>query len=467
MEILLSALRYLYPTLDIPQRFKNLWWVRERRFFKVSSTAYFVFFLAAYIFHYYGVDIPLNKEPIDDWRFYRFSCAAVALIGLVLTNVRPIFESSYYRVPIIIAGLYFTYFQGVSMVWREAIPYYYVIALPAITALVATPSLFGAIVFMSIAMIVGKIGIESRPDNIREIYSAFTVSMIFLAALKSNFKVVVGSFITEMKNIESEKEKIELIQDMKDQIKTFMPSEIFNRYMVNISDKKMSSLQAMDDVLRQRKCKVAVIMSDIRGYTQLTKKSDGTLEDYITPEIQNTAAVMDKNRGITRIIGDETFAYFDNEDPLNNIRNAIRSCFEIKKYTFLKGIHDKVERYLILSFGEAFAGNIGGVEGYRHITVQGSPANICSRIDPITKNEKFKKDFSSDNFILTESAFDVLRFVYKNIDFHKVDLDEYNFSMRDFPDEKSLFIIPFSEKNQQIVLGSKIQNNIEDIRNIA
>lgn len=466
MEKIITILITLYPTLEIPQRHLLLWQERERKNYTYKASLYFSLFIIAYIYHFYYVDIPLQKKPIEDWQFYRFSCASVGAFCWIVTMLKGVRESKFYRAPAMVAGLYFTFFQALSMVWREAIPYYYVIALSVISSLIATPSLLGAFIYFSFCMLVGKIGIDARPNNAQEIYSAAFVSFLFLGAIKSNFKDQVRAFVIEMQNLETEREKIKLIQEMKEQIKTFLPTEIFNRYMNLISNEKKTSLQAMDEVLRQRKVYAAVLMSDIRGYTQMTKNVGTYIKNVVAPDIQNTASVADRNSGVTRIIGDETFVYYDSEDSCSNISNAFKTAFEIMEFTLNSSSFKKVERYVIISFGEAMVGNIGALEGYRHITIQGPPANICSRIDPITKNESFKKDFDTSNIIATKLALDKLIDSYCDIEYQEVDISSYNFTLKDFPDEKKLFIVPVNAHNKTIIFSTEVTENIESEKNL-
>ena len=58
-----------------------------------------------------------------------------------------------------------------------------------------------------------------------------------------------------------------------------------------------------------------------------------------------------------------------------------------------------VNRHILISFGEALVGNIGGHNSSTNITALGTPVNILSRIDEITKNDNIRSLLDTNSLI--------------------------------------------------------------------
>jgi class 3 adenylate cyclase len=69
----------------------------------------------------------------------------------------------------------------------------------------------------------------------------------------------------------------------------------------------------------------------------------------------------------------------------------------------------QIKRYILISFGSAVVGNIGGTDGAWDITVLGTPANVLSRLDLVTKQTEFAQAVGDHRIVLTREAAEMLK----------------------------------------------------------
>jgi class 3 adenylate cyclase len=203
-------------------------------------------------------------------------------------------------------------------------------------------------------------------------------------------------------------------------------------------------LQAMDEGLRPRIKTVACLFSDIRGFTERSRNLDGFLAHGALPNIRECTEIVEQHRGIPRLIGDLVFAYFDDPFIERNLANAINAGFLMLQATAEWNLRqldpNRVTRHVLISVGECLVGNIGGFDSSREITALGSPVNVLSRIDALTKDPLLKTRLHSDTIILTAAAAAQVRQHQSTIILKEIDLKELGLTIRDFPEEKSIWL---------------------------
>jgi class 3 adenylate cyclase len=243
-----------------------------------------------------------------------------------------------------------------------------------------------------------------RPSEFPYILSAAIVGAVVVAVLRSRLTAEVEAFINEQEKLETQLELIETQQELTDQVRSFLPREIYRRIIDLVQRERKTVLQAMDEVLHARMAYVTCLYSDIRGFTGKSRDIYGFVSHAALPSNRVAIDIVEDHRGIPRLIGDLVFAYFDGPDPAQSFRNAILAAFEIlDKNAALNSTlpeSGKVSRYVILSFGEALVGNSGGSDGSREITVLGTPANIVNRIDSLTKDDRLHSLLNAHTVVL-------------------------------------------------------------------
>ena len=102
--------------------------------------------------------------------------------------------------------------------------------------------------------------------------------------------------------------------------------------------------------------------------------------------------------------GTSTFAYYDDANPYVNLVHCISSGFEIaeanKKFNDNQRLETRIRRHVLIANGDAIVGNLGGYDSSIEITALGSPVNLLSRIDEITKLPRFRETVRESDLVL-------------------------------------------------------------------
>jgi class 3 adenylate cyclase len=462
-KLFLRIVSSIHPPIKIPNKWRAIWNDEKMKGFLSVNSTFFIFWSLIYVFHYYYIDIPMGKTPLSDWAFYRFSCATLSVIGLVLGFLPKVRKSPYSYILICLAGLYFTFMQSVSMVWRVEIPYMYVVIIPVLSILSVATSTLLSVLYMFAAVIVSLPGILSRPDETLYIVSAFWVGVIFVGIVRSTYSNKVSAFISNQENIESKKKIIELQLGIENQIKSFLPKVVYKEFKSLVEEKGEKVEEAFDHVTELKDTKACVLYSDIRGFTEKSKISEEYLRGKVIPNLKDSSRIVENYNGVPRQVGDLMFAYFRDKDDGVSIECAFQAAFELLIKTNSHNTNEdfpNLERHAILSFGDVIVGNFGGDEHSREVTVHGAPANIGSRIDPVTKLSIFKDQYRRSCIILTPNVyFKIGKFL------SKYNVDEFSvgdYQVRDFAELTSLYVLELTDVNIELFLESD-----EELRSAA
>jgi class 3 adenylate cyclase len=450
-----------FPVLSIPTRAWRIGWKqRDQKEFTVVARFYFLAFALAYIVHLFAIDIPLKKQPPEWWEFYRGSCSLAYLIGFSLTFSKKFNESKIQRIPLLLAAIYGVYMQGRSMEFNSDIPVFYV---PLIALFGALALRFGPIVSVGVYLLI--LAPSNRffylvQSQTHHMVSATCVAIAVLLFLRSRQKTEISLFLAEQEKVEYQKKLIELQTQLVDQLKSFLPKQIHRRMDKLLSSGKRSALEVVDELLRPKEIKGAVLFTDIRGFTGLTKSGRDAVLSAIVPAQRLCTDVIENAGGIPRLQGDLVYAYFDDVDATKNIRTATAAAISL--YESTKILNEtlrsdfRIRRYVIITYGELIVGNLGGTEGSRDITVLGDAANLPSRIDPLTKDVGLSKLLEQYPIILSQFAFDALDIDKNELEYTSVLLKDYNLKIRDFEEITELKALKSTEKNLALLTQSNV-----------
>jgi class 3 adenylate cyclase len=296
--------------------------------------------------------------------------------------------------------------------------------------------------------------------------SATLISFAVLAIFRSRQKQDVILFVSEMERQRVQRSLIESQQQLVDQLRTFLPKEIYGRVEIQMRSLGRTALQATDEVLRPRRVVGSVLFTDIRGFTKMTKRGGDTLVSAVIPAQKMCTDSVERHRGIPKLQGDLVYAYYDLDDSAQNLKNAILSALEINEETSDLNTslrpEDRIIRYAIISYGDLLVGNLGGSEGSRDITVLGDAANIPSRIDAITKAPDLAKLLSERPIILTEAAMGALGAKSAQLDLVPISLPDIGLTLRDFPEQTRLFLLRASRQNHEQISAWNKQPGVEE-----
>jgi class 3 adenylate cyclase len=429
------------------------WHDKEQKDFYFVARVFFCITLFGYILHYYTVDRSEGLAPSELWFKYRFGMAAVSLLSyLFYWSEKSAAYVKYYRLPAIISGCIFIYFQTQTMLWYPKIPYLYSFAFIFVTVTVLNTSILKSIVVAIMYFVLIVPTLKDTGLSLGLIFSAgfFTIAIIIFA--RSTYKSNIMYFIEIQKNISQQKKFIEFNIEFTNQIKAFLPREISRRLNEFIQEKRMSVIQATDEVLRPKNMKVACLFSDIRDFTKNSSDLNGYVSKSMFPNVKALSLSIEKFRGIPRKVGDLLFAYYDFEDPLYSVKMAMSSAIEIGKINtdMNQGLPDnlKIKRFILLSYGEAIVGNLSGYDASIEITAIGKPVNFLSRLDEATKNEALKTLLQSGDIIIAEDMIQLVRETFPSLDFIDLDLSVLGIKIRDFENSKMIYV--FRSENYKI-----------------
>ncbi len=448
-----KALAYVFPqTLLEATPWQQTWDDKERHDFIGVARVFFPLAAALYVAHYFLFDKPMGLEPLRSWLLFRLSMATVALAALAF-YLSPLSRFHYYRVPAVLALLLFCYSQAeVTVIYPDA-PWMYCFLFVGISTLVLRASVLASVFFVLSAFVLQWSALIATGIPTPTLLSAAFVTLILIIASRGGYVADIRYFLLTQQNTDSQRRNIELNIEFTDRIKSFIPGEIAKRLDSHLQSGDMTVLQAIDEVLRPRKKNVACLFSDIRGFTEASKNLEQFVGELVLPNVKACTSAIDDNGGVPRKIGDLIFAYFDGGSPHLNLLRSLRAGFQIAEINQSQNLGstegEKITRYILIATGEAYVGNVGGFDSSVEITALGSPVNLLSRIDEITKNPKISVLLQSGDIVLSSSAHSMLMQLGLRPSGKKLHLHDLGVTVRNFSDEKFIFVMSPNESNRQ------------------
>jgi class 3 adenylate cyclase len=426
------------------------WKERERKDFETLARIFFPLSAVLYAAHYFLFDRPMELEPSEHWLKFRVSMAALSTAAFIF-YLSPLSRGPFYRLPAVIASLAFCYSQARVTVWYPEAPWLYCFLFVGICTLVLRTSLLKSLLFAAAAIFLQVPSLIESGVPEPTLASAVFVTMILIVASRSGYVGDIRYFLLNQQNIDTQRKNIELNIEFTDRIKSFIPGEIARRLDLFLQNRNATVLQAIDEVLRPRKRQIACLFSDIRGFTEASKELDTFIGDLVLPNVKACTSAIDESGGVPRKIGDLVFAYFDDPNPRVNLLNALMAAIKIAEINKLQNAHNdgnkKISRYILIAVGEAIVGNIGGFDSSVEITALGSPVNLLSRIDELTKHKLLADSLESEDIVLSNSAFEMLVELGLMPRTKKVDLKALRLEIRNFPEERFIYKLSPTEEN--------------------
>lgn len=459
---------WLHPPLKIfNPKWRMMWQQKDKNLFRKTATTIWVIFSIVYLAHFILVDLPLHKTPIQLWAKYRFGLGILGLGCSLLLNLKSFQKLSFYRLPALITGIFFSYFQAQSMIWRKEVPYAYAIVIAVLSTLSISTSMAFSLVYLSLIYLLQSKAWLSRGDELPYIISAATVGYITVTVFRARLSIDVDFFISEQSRLETQTLLIQKQEEMNEQVKAFLPKKVYKKLLSLILEEKISVAQAIDEVMRPRYTFASCIYSDIRGFTQLIKKDRKYILSSVLPSQKTFNDIVQEYNGISRNTGDLVFAFFENDrNIISTLTEALTCAVEVIKKQKLLNQENKsdrsIKRYVSLSFGVAIVGNTGGIDGGRDMAVFGDCANILSRIDELTKNESLGQFITTSTIILSQEAGAILKQIFPFLKIEEVVLKNYHLSLRDFSDNSSVYLLNSEEVSLLRILNTSIEPTLQE-----
>ena len=423
----------------------------NRRYTSVALYG-FVFALGAYAAHI-PLAIHVQLHPLHRiLRCYGVLCGCALLAWNLVYwgSGRPLFTRL----------LLFSYIFALSLiqakitVWDSKVHFLFCTVLPLLAVIPLPLNPLSALFFLSL-LLIGQWGIErSLSYEVRtHLISLDILALGMLFAFKSHMRVDVENFLNYHTTLATQKKLIEVQQELNQQIRAFLPGEIYHRFMQNLRDKQLPMNVAIEEVLKPHyKEGVCCLYSDVRGFTESLKSGEERRAKDLLLDIRKCTDIVELHRGIPRLIGDLVFTYFDGE-PSDNLLHSVQAAFELVDETLHARPSLHISRYCLLSRGPALVGNVGGRDSSREITALGTVVNILSRIDEVTKEKRFQLAYPPGSILMTSEYVSALRKLPQQLEVHSISLPDFGIRIRNFPEEKMIWHLPTHELNREALWG--------------
>lgn len=446
----------LFPTLLLQNTpWLSIWAEQERRENIVLWTIFFPTVAVVYMGHYYLFDRPMSLQPPELWYWFRISIAGLSLSTMLCYCIPSLCRSKHYRLPAIAMLWLLCFTQARTIIWYDQSQYLYAFVFVVVAAMLLRTSIAMSLLFSILTLATQLPSFLASGISRPTIYSGMVATLMFVSITRAKYLGDIRYFLASQQNIDAQRRMIEMNIEFTDRIRAFLPREISARLSRQLSNNRTTILQAVDEVLRPTQRVVACLFSDIRGFTQATKSSQSFLGQGVIPNVRRCNAVVEKYHGIPRKIGDLIFAYYDDPNPYVNLIHCLSSGFEIaeanQRFNRSQRLETRIHRYVLIANGEAIVGNLGGYDSSIEITALGSPVNLLSRIDEITKLPAFKARVRETDLVLCPTTAHLISHLELGCKIEVLRLEEVAATIRDFEEMDAIWLLPATTENRSII----------------
>jgi class 3 adenylate cyclase len=464
---------WIFPSLTLQGTpWHQLWESKERREFVFRARILYVIVGLAYVAHYLFFDRVMKLEPLEFWFRFRMSMLLVAWLTAGFYCLPSLYALRYYKLPAMIAGAVFCYFQSRVLVWYEGGLYFYAFAFVIVATVVLRLSIAPSVAYGSALIASQWSSYLEAGIEVPLLFSATAITLIFIVFARSGHVSEVKYFKANQQNIENQRRIIELNIEFADRIRAFLPKEISSRLFRYVEEKRMTILQAIEEVLRPRQRDIACLFSDIRGFTRATQgKGDVFLDEGVIPNVKQCTYAVERCGGIPRKIGDLLFAYFDQPNPQDNLVRCFKAALDVVQtnndFNENRPGQDPINRYVLITSGDAIVGNLGGFDSSIEITALGNPVNFLSRIDEATKHPSIRHLITNRHVVMDERTATELGVILPDLRLESLNLSELGVRIRDFESVDRIFLYlvdPLKSRTTNTQLRGLVRTNARDSR---
>jgi|AMFO01.1.fsa_nt_gi Adenylate cyclase, family 3 (some proteins contain HAMP domain) len=386
---------------------------------------------------------------------YRFGVAGGLVVAALATLLPWAGMKRFYRAPLATSGLVVGYFQALSMTWAEEVPYAYAVVIPALACLLLRCGPAKSAAYLAVAY-----GLQLGPwqrsgVGMEYMVSGAALAFCFTVAWRGAVVGEIRQFILGRERERSSEELLKLQRDMNRELRAFLPRALYTRVVTRWQAERMTPLEAIEEELTPRLATAVFIFTDIRGFTARASDLEGYLFREALPNIRMCVETIESLGGHPRVIGDAVFAYFDGAHTKCLLARALHCAFalveESSKWNGRRPAARAVRRFVLLGMGEAIVGNVGGRNSSREITALGPPVNLLARLDALTKEEAAAGRFDPGKVILSHRAGQAADFCFPGVCLQMVSLEELGLEVRDFPNEKILWLAAPTGRNRRAI----------------
>ncbi len=411
---------------------------------------------------FYGLQLFLSDSQKTDptpWLIFRFASIAVLLATFFF--LRQAVSSKTKVFAVLVCGAYlsssYAYMSKFGLPMRTS----WVVTLGA--SFLATVVLRGHFAFLLLALQTGVILSTLWVGTINSIW--FVSDSLFGGA------IIAAGVTFRFLNLKAEERSLvaqeALNQDIQHQlsiyaqVSRFIPKAIHRR--IQAATKSGITIEtALKKYLKVENRFVTIMYSDLRNYSLRSHDLDFVREGLVRSH-ESVTTIVEQNEGVPQQAGDSILAYFAYEQEdlclLRGLNAAILCQLECDKLRKSDPQTD-IERYFIVTSGQANVGNVFGDEHFE-LSVNGKPANLAARLDEISKNQFLKKRILNASAILLDfnTKKRLLR-VLPGLNLTEITLSDIGISLRTYTEEKRVFLLPATTD-----VAAIISSRISEIHN--
>lgn len=458
-----SIVSYLFPTILIESdEWRSEWEQNQRDIFTVVARIFFPFVSAGYVLHYFFFDKPMGLQPINHWFAFRMTTAGLLMLCFAF-YVSPLARMRFYKAPAVCACIGLCVSQAYVARWYGLEAWVFCFIFVLVGVLIIRTSALNSLIFATAAISLQTPILLSANVPMSNIMSGAIVTTMITLAVRTAYLSDVRHFLLNQQHNQYQTQINQLNIEFSNRIASFIPKVIASRLNQLVNRDRLSVLEASVEVLKARKCDIACLFSDIRGYTQGSKHLDSFINESVLPEVKQCADAVENRGGIPRKVGDLIFAYFDaNSVHVNLVRAAISGIeiARINEAMNATAAQMQIKRYILISSGPAMVGNFGGLDSSVEITALGSPVNFLSRLDDLTKAPELSRSLSPGDLLFCERSANLLAELPIDLKFVRVDLRELNLEVRDFPETRFIYTLKPSDAHYGTLLD--VYGNIQE-----
>lgn len=449
-----TAITYLFPAVLLEGKpWRQMWEDKERELFTTICKYFFAFAALVYLGHHFFYDKPMGLEPADRWFAFRMTVTATGIVASAF-YFSSLSKSKFYKLPAIVATWIFCYTQAMITTWWDGTPWLYSFVFVAASMMILRLTPMLSMVLSSLFMVSQAPFLIESGVPLSSLVSTGVFVLLVVGVVRSSHIADIRNFVLDQENVSAQKQIIELNIEFADRLRAFIPKVIARRLEEHVNRSRLTILQAAVEVLRPRETNVACLFSDIRGYTQGSKDLQAFISNSVLPEVKACSDLVEDHDGIPRKIGDLIFAYFDSEDIHTNVLNSLMAAMEIARLNQDMNAtlaEAEIRRYILLSSGQAVVGNLGGLDSSIEITALGSPVNLLSRLDDLTKEPAIAELLNPGDIIACHSTVTALNKLGVRLDISQIDVHGLGLKIRDFPETKMIYRIQPTDINYERV----------------
>ena len=358
------------------------------------ALALFPVLALVYIVHFFTNDV--QKSPQILYIKYRFG---IAIAMMLLFAIAVIWRKSLFVVQgtyLALASLIATA-QAWSMTLGPVVSIKWVVWIPSFIFVVVSNSFLFSTFWILMMVYLTRPFWEGH-DVGRALFSdlVFAILLLFLSQIVKRI-----SILSKLNRLRYERSREALEDEQRifhSQLSRFIAPVFISRME---REKKIgrSAIAAIDVVLRREKRTVAVMYSDIAGFSERSD-ADGFIEQELIPSATSIIDAAEKNMGVAKQVGDAVLVFYDLDDPEESLLRALLDCmrcaFDEDERVKTLG-RNMPERYFSAVLGNATVGNMASAS-HREATIIGYPANLSSRIDSLTRHQSIKSLITGTGF---------------------------------------------------------------------